>query len=61
MTMPDYDLPMPWGKFRGKSISEIPSGYLYWLRDESDAGDDIVEAADAELDFRTRHKTHFYE
>jgi hypothetical protein len=28
---------MPWGKYRGLLLSEIPTGYLYWLLDRADA------------------------
>jgi len=54
-----YEMVMTWGKYQGKTIEEIPSGYLLWIRDESDCGDELRDAAAAELDFRTKHKTHF--
>lgn len=57
-----YEKAIHFGKYRGMTIEEIPSEYLTWLRDYSEScGDDIKEAADYELDFRTKHKNHFYE
>jgi uncharacterized protein (DUF3820 family) len=27
---------MPWGKYRGKTLDEVPHSYLVWLRDEAE-------------------------
>ena len=27
---------MPWGRYRGKKMDEIPSGYLRWLAESCD-------------------------
>jgi uncharacterized protein (DUF3820 family) len=30
------DSPMPWGKFKGKKMIDVPADYLLWLRDRED-------------------------
>jgi hypothetical protein len=52
---------MPWGKHSGKCIADIPSDYLKWIYDISDADDDLKEASEQEYFFRERFRTHFYE
>lgn len=56
--MNDGTMTMPFGKYRGKTIEELPSGYLRWMRDNVE-DDDLVDAADDELQFRDIHNTHF--
>ncbi len=51
---------MPWGKFKGKSIEEIPSGYLRWLKDNCE-DDEIMKSAEDEYVFRDKWNTHFWE
>ena len=51
---------MPFGKFKGKLIEEIPSGYLKWLSENCD-DDDICEAADKEYEWRTRWGKHWWD
>jgi len=54
------DLVMPFGKFKGQPICDIPSNYLHWLFDEAkDMSDQIADAALAEYKFRTKHNIHF--
>ena len=48
------------GKYKGKTIEEIPSGYLRWMRDNCEE-DDLVDDAARELQFRDDHSTHFEE
>ena len=55
-----FDVIMPWGKFRGKLIQELPSGYLLWLA-ESCKNETICVAADEECRERTDSNTHWYE
>ena len=43
---------LPWGKHRGKLISEVPTDYVRWLQDKSDAyktNKQLQEAVDAHL------------
>lgn len=40
---------MPWGKYRGYRMNEIPAGYLAWLVEESDAEGSIRRAAKSAL------------
>ena len=51
---------MPWGKFKGEDIEDIPSGYLRWLA--LNCEDDLIcEAADKEFCWRTDNNEHFWE
>lgn len=51
----------PFGKFKGKTLEDIPSGYLKWIVDKSEADDELIEAADAEYQWRSEHRKHFWE
>lgn len=51
---------MPFGKYKGRTIEEIPSSYLRWMRDNLE-DDDLTDAAYAEIEFRDIHQTHFDE
>lgn len=59
MTQLDGTYVMPWGKYKGKAIEEIPSHYLKWLADKCE-DDEICEAADTEYQWRTQHGKHSY-
>ena len=58
--MNDGTMTVPFGKYKDKTIEEIPSGYLRWMRDNLEE-DDLVQAADDELQHRTDHNVHFEE
>lgn len=51
---------MPWGKFKGKDLEDIPSGYLYWLKENCE-DNTIMKAAEEEYEFREKWNTHFSE
>jgi hypothetical protein len=51
---------MPWGKFKGKQIEEVPSGYLKWLAENCE-DDTICNAADEEYRWRTDNHEHFWD
>ncbi len=51
---------MPWGKYKGKDLEDIPSPYIKWLSEECD-NETIAEEADEEWQFRERFNNHFYE
>lgn len=51
---------IPWGKFKGKRIKAIPSGYLRWLARDCD-DEEICEAADQEYNEREEAGEHFWE
>lgn len=54
------DLTMPYGKFKGKQMHEIPSGYLRWMAKNMD--DEILcEAADWEYQHREKYGTHWWD
>ena len=62
MNKHDGTMVMPWGKFKGKTIEDIPSGYLKWLIDKCESlDDDLIEAADTEYQWRSEWKKHFYD
>lgn len=49
---------MRWGKYRGRRIEDIPSGYLKWLAEN--ARDEVVARnADEEWRWREDHNAHF--
>jgi hypothetical protein len=43
---------MPFGKFRGLSISDLPDDYLDWLHDLDDLGGPLRWAVDSEWRYR---------
>ena len=49
---------MPFGKFKGKDLEEIPSGYLKWLAENCE-NDEIATEADKEYSWRTDCNKHF--
>lgn len=51
---------MPAGKFKGKLIEEIPSGYLKWIAENWD-DDEIATIADEEYRWRSDNNEHFYD
>ena len=51
---------MPWGKFKGDDIDDVPSDYLKWLAANCD-DDEIATAADEEYRRRTDNSAHFYD
>jgi len=51
---------MPWGKFKGKEIEDIPSGYLKWLAENCE-DETVCCAADEEYRWRTDRDEHFWE
>lgn len=55
---PDGTMVMPFGKFKGKTIEEIESAYLRWIVDKTD-NEELVLAAEAELEFRDNNRSHF--
>lgn len=55
---------MPFGKFAGEDIEDIPSDYLRWFIDNIDADssflEEVINACDDEYNFREKHREHFY-
>lgn len=41
---------MPFGKHQGKELTEIPKGYLHWLRSQDWVGGWLVNAVNQVLD-----------
>ena len=51
---------MPWGKYKGMRIEDIPSEYLRWAA--ANFSDDVIaEAADEEYNWREECGEHFWE
>ncbi len=44
-----YSPRMPFGKHRGKLLSDIPTGYLVWLHNWAEIDDRLADAVDQEL------------
>jgi len=51
---------MPWGKHKGKTIEQIPSGYLKWLSENCE-DETICCVADDEYRTRTDYNDHWEE
>ena len=55
MSTPYEDVPMPFGKFRGTLIADVPDGYLQWMIDQDSIKANwskIWELAKKELKYR---------
>lgn len=51
------DIPMPFGKFKGTLIADVPDGYLQWVIDQDSIKTDwpkIHTMADKELKYRKK-------
>lgn len=61
----EIQMKMPYGKFKGQPIEELPSNYLHWLAanvdDESKGEQSVCLAADKEYQFRSKNNMHFNE
>ena len=51
---------MPFGRFKGEYIVDLPSDYLKWVAGYIN-DEDIAEAADEEYRLRTALNEHWYE
>jgi hypothetical protein len=53
---------MPWGKFKGTPIHELPSSYLRWVAENVDESKDfnarVVKACDDEYQYREKYNCH---
>lgn len=43
---------MPFGKYAGEPLSEIPSGYLHWLLTDCELDEDLYADVETELENR---------
>lgn len=52
------------GRYKGKEIEEIQSGYLTWLQEQDwmyeDSKKDLLEVIEYEMEVRDRSDAHFY-
>jgi hypothetical protein len=51
---------MPWGRYKGKDMEDMPSSYLRWLSDNCD-DNKIRKEAEDEYNFREKWNTHIWE
>jgi uncharacterized protein (DUF3820 family) len=51
-----HDFMMPFGKHKGKPISQIPTGYLCWAAKQDSLPSEIVQAVKETLDTRHQNK-----
>jgi len=49
---------MPYGKYKGKELFEIPSSYIHWMA-ENWEGKELCEAADREWQWREKMNKHW--
>ena len=53
---------MPWGKYKGKEIENLPSWYLKWLaeniNEKNPVGAQVCKEADEEYQFREKNGSH---
>jgi len=56
---------MPFGKFSGRQVDEVPSDYLTWLQEEGWVGDkygnELVEEIKDVMAMRDREDSHWHE
>ena len=52
------ELVIPFGKYCGKKIEELPSSYLKWMMNHMNGNEDLVEAAFDEYEYRSRWGKH---
>lgn len=57
--MGDVTLTVNFGKYKGKTIEEIPSSYLKWMISTIEDKEDLIAGAETELQYRTDHNEHF--
>jgi len=51
---------IPFGRYQGRQINDIPSNYLKWIIDNVENNDELVEAATEEYQFRNDYRNHFW-
>ncbi len=47
------------GKYEGKALSDIPSGYLKWFLDNAKVENETYIEIDKEYQFREKHNNHW--
>lgn len=51
--MKDYldDVIMPFGKYAGEYVCDLPIDYLEWLQDNADIDGDLADAVEASIEY----------
>lgn len=42
--------PMPWGKYKGEKMANVPASYLLWLYDNKKCNKEILEYIEDNMD-----------
>jgi uncharacterized protein (DUF3820 family) len=63
--MADGETKITFGKFKGKTVEEIPSSYLKWLAEQDfmdkPSNYNLLEEVEQELEWRSAFDKHFEE
>lgn len=43
---------MPWGKYRGQPIEDVPTDYLQWMAENISSSDELIKEAENQLKLR---------
>jgi len=54
----DVDSPMPFGKYKGSTLEELPSDYMFWCIENLTSKEDIVSAMRREMSYREANDLH---
>jgi len=61
--MTDQEFYMPWGKYQGTNIDDVPRSYLTWLLEQDwiyeDKHKELIEAIEEQLAIRDRSYISF--
>jgi len=51
---------LQFGKYKGQTLADVPSGYLDWLREQDWVKPDLMDAVEEEWQIRERSYSHFW-
>lgn len=46
---------MPWGRYKGQPIEDVPTDYLEWLAENISGSDELIREAERQLLLRAGH------
>lgn len=50
INMLDDDSKMPYGKYKGEKMENVPAGYLLWLYENNKCGEDVKQYIEDNID-----------